>query len=212
MNFIKLEYVQPLCDIMRGELSEKRFSHVHSVAKTAYILCCELGLTEEQTQKTVTASFLHDITREKSEQQQYEMCEKYGISLTEDERKSPSVLHQLTGAEYVKEKYPQYGDESVLDMIRKHCTGAPEMTVCEKIVFLCDYIEPLRNHESCKRLNSFYFSQRNEENIENHLDKAVFLAYDSTVGHLKDKGAFIHPLTLYGRAEAERIIKERNGE
>ncbi len=197
---------------MKRELSEKRFSHVESVAKTAYILCVELGISAEFTKKVVTAAFLHDITREKDTQAQLEMCKKFNIPLTDNEIKSPSVLHQFTGAEYVKHTYEQYADEKVLDIIRKHCTGGAGMDIYEKIVFLCDYIEPLRKHESCIKLNHFYFNQRNEEKIQNHLDKAVFLAYDNTVGHLKEKGAFIHPFTLQGLAEAERIIKERNGE
>ncbi len=207
MDFTDLEYTKELYGIMSSELSDGRYKHVVSVARTAYILCRQLSLDDEMTEKTVKAGFLHDITREKSTSEQLEMCKKYGITLTDNELKSPQVLHQLTGAEYIKEKYPSYSDEVILDIIRKHCTGGVDMSTAEKIVFLSDYIEPERHHESCKRLHDFYFFDTNGENLENHLDKAVFLAYDNTVGHLKEKGAFIHPATLSGWDQMRQIIK-----
>lgn len=207
MDFTELEYVLPLYGIMARELTPHRYEHVVSVAKTAYELCRMLSVCESLTEKTVKAGLLHDITREKSDVEQFEMCRRYGIVLTENEYKSPAVLHQLTGAEYIKEKYPQYGDEDILNMIRRHCTGSVGMTTCEKIVFLSDYIEPLRRHAACVRLREFFFFERNEENFEKHLDKAVFFAYDNTVSHLKEKGSFIHPATLAGWEEMRKIIK-----
>lgn len=99
MDFTDLEYTKELYGIMSSELSDGRYKHVVSVARTAYILCRQLSLDDEMTEKTVKAGFLHDITREKSMSEQLEMCKKYGITLTDNELKSPQVLHQLTGAE-----------------------------------------------------------------------------------------------------------------
>ena len=66
MDFTELDYINELHKAASRELSEKRLSHVVSVAKTAYEICQLLNLSYEETQKTVTASYLHDINKEKS--------------------------------------------------------------------------------------------------------------------------------------------------
>lgn len=208
-DFTELDYINVLYGAVKDELTEKRLSHVVSVAKTAYRICCELKFSESDTKKTVTAAFLHDITKEKTTEEHMALCQKYGIELTENELRSPSVLHQITGAPYAKEKLPLMVDDDVCGMISKHCTGGGGMTLCEKIVFLSDYIEPERRHEACKTLNDFYFNKRNGENIEKHLDKAVLLAYDNTVRNLKNKGAFIHPLTFIGFEEQKQTVDRK---
>lgn len=209
-DFTELDYTKELYEAVKYELSEKRLYHVVSVAETAYRICCEMDLSYNDTKKTVTGAFLHDITKEKTTDEHIALCKKYGIVLTENELSSPSVLHQITGAPYAKEKLPETVDDEVCGMISKHCTGGGGMTLSEKIVFLSDYIEPKRHHTACKELNDYFFNKRNGENIKKHLDKAVLLAYDNTVRNLKEKGAFIHPLTLVGFEEQKQTVdKER---
>lgn len=205
--FTELDYINTLHIAVCREMSEKRLSHVVSVAKTAFTICTLLTLSEEETKKTVTASYLHDITKEKDKLWHYEFCNQHGIILSDDDKRADEVLHQITGAPYAKKVLPDYVTPTVYGAISKHCTGGINMNIYEKIVFLADYIEPTRTNEACKALNHFFFNECSDGNIRKHLDKAVLLAYDNTVRYLNEKGAFVHPSTLLGR---EDIIQSLN--
>ncbi len=207
--FSELDYINTLHMAVCREMSEKRLSHVVSVAKTAFEICILLGLSEEETEKTVTGAYLHDITKEKDRAWHLEFCEQNGIVLTDDDKRADEVLHQITGAPYAKEVLPDAVCPTVYGAISSHCTGNADMSIYEKIVFLADYIEPTRKNEACKALNHFFFCECTDGNIRKHLDKAVLLAYDNTVRYLSEKGGFIHPATLLGR---EDIIKTLNPE
>lgn len=205
--FTELDHISTLHETVRRELSEKRLSHVVSVAKTAFEICTLLGLSKEETEKTVTAAYLHDITKEKEKAWHIEFCLQNGIILTEDDKRTDEVLHQITGAPYAKMVLADYVCPTVYGAISRHCTGDADMSIYEKIVFLADYIEPTRKNEACKALNHFFFCECYDGNIRKHLDKAVLLAYDNTVRYLSEKGGSIHPATLKGR---EDILKTLN--
>ena len=205
--FTELDYIKPLHEAVKRELSEKRLSHVVSVAKTAFEICTLLTLSKEETEKTVTAAYLHDITKEKEKAWHYEFCLQNGIILTEDDKMTDEVLHQITGAPYAKKMLPNVVCPTVYGAISRHCTGDAGMSIYEKIVFLADYIESLRKNEACKALNHFFFCECYDGNIRKHLDKAVLLAYDNTVRYLSEKGGSIHPATLKGRQD---ILKTLN--
>ncbi len=212
MDFTELDYINELHMAASRELSEKRLSHVVSVAKTAFEICQLLNFSYEETRKTVTASYLHDITKEKTKSEHFQICERNGIVLSDDDKRADEVLHQITGAPYARELLPDAVCPTVYGAISRHCTGEAGMSIYEKIVFLSDYIEPTRKNEYCKSLNNFFFNECYDGNIEKHLDKAVLMAYDNTVGYLTKRGGFIHPATLRGQKDQfETVNRERNG-
>ncbi len=212
MDFTELDYINELHRTAARELSEKRLAHVVSVAKTAFEICQLLNLSYEETRKTVTAAYLHDITKEKSKEEHFEICKRNGIVLSDDDKRADEVLHQITGAPYARELLKGAVCPTVYGAISRHCTGECGMSIYEKIVFLSDYIEPTRQNEYCKSLNNFFFNECHDGNIEKHLDKAVLIAYDNTVSYLNKKGGFIHPSTMRGRCDqSETVNRERNG-
>ena len=56
---------------------------------------------------------------------------------------SHSLLHAKAGAILARDEY-DIEDEDILNAIRFHTVGRPNMSLLEKIVFVADYIEPLR--------------------------------------------------------------------
>ncbi len=209
MDFTELDYINELHKTASRELSEKRLSHVVSVAKTAYEICQILNLSYKETRKTVTASYLHDITKEKTKSEHFQICERNGIVLSDDDKRADEVLHQITGAPYARELLKGAVCPTVYGAISRHCTGEAGMSIYEKIVFLADYIEPKRKNEHCRALNHFFFNECYDGNMQKHLDKAVLMAYDNTISFLSKKGGFIHPATLRGRDD---MIKIQNPE
>ena len=97
MDFTELDYINELHKTASRELSEKRLSHVVSVAKTAFEICQLLNLSYEETRKTVTASYLHDITKEKSKEEHFEICKRNGIVLSDDDKRADEVLLSSVG-------------------------------------------------------------------------------------------------------------------
>ena len=58
-------------------------------------------------------------------------------------KKQIDLTHPFLGAEVAKREYG-VEDEEILEAIRWHTTGKPDMTVLDKIIFIADYIEPNR--------------------------------------------------------------------
>ena len=57
---------------------------------------------------------------------------------------SPQIIHSFLGAEIAKQRYG-IDDEEILNAIRFHTTGRANMTMLDKVIYLADYIEPMRN-------------------------------------------------------------------
>lgn len=110
-------------------------------------------------------------------------------SLPADMLLSPAVIHAFAGGEYLL-RLGLSGD--IADAVRYHTTGRPNMTDIEKIIFVADYIEENREYISCKNARSTYLQE--EKTVEN-LDKLIYTILKNTVDHLKEKKAYVHPLT-----------------
>lgn len=132
------------------------------------------------------AALYHDYTKETD---QSLLMKEYGIC-DADLEKSPAVIHAFTAAEYLKRTGEK---ESVINAVRYHTTGRPDMTDMEKIIFVADYIEENREYETCKNARNTYL--QNEKTVKN-LDKLIYTILKYTVDHLKEKKVYIHPLTI----------------
>ena len=66
------------------------------------------------------------------------------MEVTSVERSNPELLHSKAGSVIAREKY-DIEDEDILEAIRWHTTGKPEMSLLESIIFVADYIEPNRH-------------------------------------------------------------------
>lgn len=145
------EKARELIERIENELytfvDEKRLSHILSVRKTVLFLCdifCSLGENIDR-EKAEQAALLHDITKCMN---QKELCERYGIELSDDDEKSPETLHAITGAYFARDKYGIC--DEVFSAIKKHTVGDLEMSLLDKIIFVSDYCEETRTHAECK--------------------------------------------------------------
>ena len=100
-----------------------------------------------------------------------QICEKYGIINDHDELASPQVLHAKTGAAIARDLFGI--DEEVTEAIRWHCTGKPDMTMLEKIVWLADCIEPNRDFPGVETIRKLAY-----EDIDAALAKALGMSLD----------------------------------
>ena len=134
-------------------LSPHRILHVKNVAKTAVRLARIYGADMD---KAYTAGLLHDCAKYLDDEQMLEAAKEHNIELEEVEKTSVQLVHAKVGAVFAKEVYG-IEDEDILNAIRYHTTGRPDMSLLEKIIYVADYIEPGRRRmvddvDSAKRL------------------------------------------------------------
>lgn len=188
LAYIKEQNLYPfdlseLKDKVKGHQSDKRFEHTVGVMYTAAALAMRYGADME---KALVAGLLHDCAKSFPSQAQLAYCEECGIPISEVERANPGLLHAKLGA-YLAETEYDVDDQSVLDAIRFHTTGRPNMTLLEKIIYVADYMEPNRNQAP-------HLNQIRQLSFEN-LDIALREILKATLEYLKHNKTAIDPMT-----------------
>ncbi len=126
---------------MEAVLSAKRYAHTLGVAYTAAALAMAHG---ESMDNAMTAGLLHDCAKSMHGSELVAICEKAHLNVTAVERSNPTaLLHAKAGAYLAEHKYG-VADNDILNSIRYHTTGRPDMSRLEKILYIADYIEPNR--------------------------------------------------------------------
>ncbi len=125
---------------VKKELDADRFQHTLGVMFTASSLAMCYGTNIEDAQ---VAGLLHDCAKCIPNDKKIKMCKENGIEISKVELNSPYLLHSKLGAFLAREKYG-VEDPEILSAIQWHTTGRPNMTTLEKIIFVSDYIEPMR--------------------------------------------------------------------
>lgn len=193
-------------------MSEKRFKHTLGVEREAVSLANIF--IPEKVEKLRVAALLHDITKECSNEKQIMLCLKYSIAELDRMRKSPKLYHAVTGAYVARELFPEAVDDEVFDAIRYHTTGRRGMTLCEKLIYLADYIEDTRTFEDCVELRRFFYDGMNNSMTYNekykHLQKTLLLSFDMTINGLIRDGVCVDPCTNDAKAFIEEEIAEES--
>lgn len=128
---------------LKAELTDFRYKHTIGVAYTAMALAMRY---EASIKDAEIAGLLHDCAKCMTDNELLTICSDYNIYLSEEEVINTSLLHAKAGAVIAKNDY-DIEDEGILDAIRFHTTGRPDMTMLEKIIFTADYIEPGRTRQ-----------------------------------------------------------------
>ncbi|MFP3155480.1 bis(5'-nucleosyl)-tetraphosphatase (symmetrical) YqeK [Lachnospiraceae bacterium ZAX-1] len=126
---------------LKKALDKERYEHTLGVMYTAAALAmahdCDL-------QKAQLAGLLHDCAKCIPNDEKIRLCALNNIEITPQEQSTPFLLHAKLGAFMAKEIY-KVKDNDILHAILVHTTGAPRMSVLDKIVYVADYIEPQRD-------------------------------------------------------------------
>lgn len=122
-------------------LDEARFEHTMGVMYTCAALAMVYGYDLEDAQ---AAGLLHDSAKCIPNKKKLKLCSQHDIPVSDFEKDHPFLLHAKLGA-YVAESKYDIKNEEILTAITYHTTGRPEMGLLEKIVYISDYIEPMRD-------------------------------------------------------------------
>jgi predicted HD superfamily hydrolase involved in NAD metabolism len=169
-------------EIVKEQLTDHRYQHTLGVVETAVKLAKKYGANEKQAE---LAAIFHDYAkfRPKEEMKQIIIQEKMPEELL---FYNSELWHAPVGA-YLVENEVGINDHEVLEAIRYHTSGRPQMSLLEKIIYVADYIEPGRQFPGVDEVRQV---------ANENLDEALLLSIQNSIIFLVKKKRAVFPLTL----------------
>ena len=209
------ERIDLLRERVRALLSDRRFAHILGVENTAALIGGYL--MADRVDELRVAALLHDISKEYSEAEYFDVIKKYNIHMSHEDLASPSLWHSIAAPYVIMSEFDEFADADVLSAVANHTVGCSDMTVFDEIILLADYIEEGRKYPACVSLREKFIlqlaqSDGNEERMLIALHSAVVESFDNTIAQLSERGEFIHPRTISTRdAILNKIERLNNG-
>ncbi len=152
-------------------LSRQRLEHSFSTSLICVELCSRFGVDEGKGRITGIA---HDISRETPVDDKLISMIDDNYAISEDEKLNPVLLHGRIGAGILKDKF-NLRDKDILQAVRWHTTGHPDMGRLGQILFIADYIEPGRKHINSAVRASIMKMDLNEMTLKVLNDQTAYL-------------------------------------
>ena len=169
-------------------IGEKRYAHSVRVMNEAKKLAAIYGVDIE---KAAIAGLMHDCARFEDKSYLLKKSNEFGIILDKIYTKNVNLLHAPLGAEVARLEY-NISDTDVLNAIKYHTTGRADMSMLEKIVYMADYIEPVRNFDGIEQVRDICYREKD-------IDKALKQSIDNTIRYILDREEIIHAHTISAR-------------
>ncbi len=171
-------------DKLQSSLSIKRYIHTLGVVDEAIKLA---RIYNENVEVAKIAALLHDCAKDYPDDLKRRLCKELHVELDDILKSDISLAHSFLGAKIAKIEYG-VDDGKILSAIRNHTTGAKNMSMLDKIIFIADYIEPNREHfEGLDEIKKLAYKD---------INKAMEMALRTTIEYTKQKGKTVHPLSL----------------
>ena len=179
----------------------ERAAHSLRVAEVAAKKAGQLRMDERQAMK---AALLHDCGKN------LEMGDALlqGFALPTQFGEVPAqVVHQFTGA-YLAQTQFGVTDDDILNAVRYHTSGRPNMSALEKLIFLADMVEEERSYDVVENIRSAFWSAQGDKDTA--LDGCLLLALEQTAVFLRRIGQTVYPLTLDALQYYKQQTKKEN--
>lgn len=119
-------------------LPRKLAAHTARVRTLARQLAERHGVDADASE---LAAACHDLARHIEPAPLLEQADEFAISVDRVQRRAPVMLHGPIAAAWL-ERDGEISDTRVIDAVRYHTTGSPNMCPVSKVVFLADKLEP----------------------------------------------------------------------
>ncbi len=198
---INEQMLDSLRESIESSMSPRRFVHTAEVEKMAAYLGSLYA--PDKIPLLRAAALLHDTTKERTTDWHIKTCAERDIELDKDAYHAAKTLHAITAAALISESFPNFADSEIIGCVRWHTTGREKMTLCEKLIYLADYIDMSRTFEDCVTLREFFMSAH-PENMDMaarlcHLDDTLIMSFDMTMRGLIEDGRLISMDTIKAR-------------
>ncbi|TDO85443.1 putative HD superfamily hydrolase involved in NAD metabolism [Halanaerobium saccharolyticum] len=161
-------------------LGRERFQHTLSVLKAA------LKIAEKQNfnlKNVETAALLHDIAKSKNERELKDMVKNSNWEPDRLELEITPVLHAPAGA-VMAENIFGITDPEILEAIRFHTLGHPEMGGIAKVIYAADFISEDRYFDGLDEIRI---------EIERDFESGLYLITSHIIKYQLEQDNMIHP-------------------
>lgn len=162
----KLESIR---SYLKENLTPSRFAHCERTESLSLILAEKFNLPPYQCR---LAGLAHDICREMSNR---ELIDYTGLS-----HDNPILLHGKAGAKKLKEIF-LIEDRTVLNAVKYHISGSPQLDSVGKVIFAADYLELGRTHIDQEYRNRLFLLDLDDIVLEIALKNREYLTGKSFV-------------------------------
>jgi predicted HD superfamily hydrolase involved in NAD metabolism len=171
-----------------------RLDHILRVEQMSTALAKQHGLNINQAAQ---AGLLHDLAKYFKPQRLLEIAQAEGLELDPILMAHPHLLHADVSAVVARDEFG-IQDEEILQAIRNHTLGCPEMNLLSCVVYLADALEPGRgDHPTLNALR-----QVSQENLH----RAVWLTAEASLQYLFGTRQLIHPRTILTRNWSMQLV------
>ena len=164
-----------------------RLQHILGVEQMSVELARHYHLDVE---KAAQAGLMHDLAKYFKPTILLQMAKDEGIEVDPVCEATPHLLHADVSAIVARNQFGMQ-DEAVLQAIRNHTLGRPEMSGLSCVVFVADTLEPSRG-------NTSELEALRQVSLQN-LYKAVWLSCDYSLRFLLYNRCLVHPRTILTR-------------
>ena len=184
-----------LSEAVRPYLTEKRWRHT--------LGCCEMALALAERwgadlADVMQAALLHDITKKLSDQEQLQLCQKYGIINEYGAEEFGNLIHAETAAALAGDLFQM--PPRIVRAVALHTLGDEDMTLLDTIIYLADAIEKGRDYPGVDAIRKKAFE---------HLDEAMIMSLRSTLKNIEEKGGTPNNRSYRTLAGLERALYEQ---
>jgi predicted HD superfamily hydrolase involved in NAD metabolism len=191
-------------------LSPKRFIHTLGVAKTAALIGEKI--MPEDVNELRAAALLHDISKEYSAAEHFDLIKRQKLSFTDEDEKIPALWHSITAPSVVSSDFPEFATKDIMSAVYNHTVGTPKMSVFDEIIFISDYAEEGRTYKSCIEVHEHLIKNVSKENkYEDNLSAlhaASYKAILSTIFSLSSRSEKINGRTFLTKEYFEGLISK----
>ena len=181
-----------LCNMSRTEilraldrrLKPARYVHTLGVAATARQLAPRYGV---EVGKADIAALLHDCAKSMRLDDMRNLITASALDVDAEELASDNVIHAPAGCILAEREFGVH-DPEILSAIRRHTLGGADMTALEKLIYVCDCVEPGRT--------DFPGLSEARQLAQEDLNAAECKCASLTVNHLRTLGLQPHRMTL----------------
>lgn len=163
-------------------MDKRRFAHCVRVSQTARELA---KLNKYDQDKAALAGFVHDYAKQIPKVKYREVIKNEGFNkdLLNWNR---SIWHGLVGTYFIQRDL-KISDPQILQAVQRHTTADVEMTMLDKIIFMADFIEPVRVFPGVEEARKI---------TKANLDEGVGYQLAHTLSYLINQRSKIFPRTL----------------
>ncbi|MFW5719024.1 MAG: bis(5'-nucleosyl)-tetraphosphatase (symmetrical) YqeK [Halanaerobium sp.] len=163
-------------------LGKERYQHTKFVLKAALKLAKELKLN---LKKVESAALLHDIAKSKSILELKKILRNSRWEPDQLEMEIVPVLHAPAGAVMAEEIFG-VSDLEILEAIRFHTLGHPQMGKIAQVIYAADFISEDRNFDGLAKIRT---------EIENDFYSGLYLITSHVIKYQLEEDNFIHPFS-----------------